>query len=67
MLSKVNTIYELLVVNKQKAVSSFIVVFLFTQAAQHGINLENYVKQDGLESLVFAALGYLAVYLKTNR
>lgn len=67
MLSKVNTIYELLVVNKQKAVVGFVVGAVVTYAAKYGLDLNTLTVSEALELVVGGAVVAVGVYLKKNQ
>lgn len=66
MLYKISQLYDLIVVNKQKALVAFLVAGVASYCAQYGINIETLTIKEGLEVVGYGLIAYVSVYLKAN-
>lgn len=64
LLSK---LYKLFIKGRQKALVGFLVAALGTFAAKHGVDIADLTLKQAAESVFYGVLGWLAVYVKSNK
>lgn len=62
-----DAIYQQIIAGKQKAVVGFILLFLGSFFAQHGIDITQMTVGQAIESLIYGLIGYAGVYIKRNQ
>lgn len=62
-----DSIYQAIVVNKQKALVAFVFGILATYFAKHGIDLDTITVKEFFEQIASGLIGYFAVYAKANK
>jgi len=62
-----DSIYQSIVVNKQKAIVGFVVAFIATYLAKFGFDLETLTVKELLEQVAYGLIGYVSVYVKRNQ
>lgn len=62
-----DSIYQGLIANKQKAIVGFVVAGAVAYFAKHGIDIETLTVKQALELICYGVVGYVSVYLKRNK
>lgn len=67
MLNVINTLYDLIVTGKQKAIAAFVVGVVSTYVVKYGFDIETLTVKEAIEQLVYGVIAYAGTYIPTNK